>query len=44
MDTGAETIADARELARVRRQAWGVHVKAAATAAEFTILAFLIPG
>jgi hypothetical protein len=41
MDTGAEQIADAEELAQVRRQARTVYVKALATAALLTVLALL---
>lgn len=44
MDTGPEAIADAAELAQVRRQARRVHVKSLVLAAALVGLALLIPG
>jgi hypothetical protein len=43
MDTGPERIADLGELAQVRRQARGVHVKAALAAVVLTALSLLLP-
>lgn len=42
MDTGAEVIADAAELAQVRRQARFVHVKALVLAAALEALVLAI--
>jgi len=42
MDTGAESIIDPVELARVRRQARAVHVKSLLVAAAITALVFVI--
>lgn len=42
MDKGAETISDAEELKRVRRQASAVYVKSAITAAILTAIAIVL--
>lgn len=43
MDSGSESIQDAKELARVRQQAMKVHAQALATAAVLTVITMLIP-
>lgn len=43
MDAGPERIADPDELARVRRQARGVHGKAVLAAVVLTALSLLLP-
>lgn len=43
LDTGPEAIADAAELAQVRRQARKVHVKSILVAAALAALALMIP-
>lgn len=42
MDAGPQSISDAAELARVRRQARAVYLKSFVAAALFTALAFVI--
>jgi hypothetical protein len=42
MDKGPETISDAEELRRVRRQASGVYVKSVITAVILTAIALLL--
>lgn len=42
LDAGAERITDAAELARVRREAWRVWLRALATALGLTILALSV--
>ena len=43
MDTGREAIADASEIAQVRRQARKVHVKSLVLAAALVALILMIP-
>ena len=43
LDDGAERIADAAELARVRAEAWRVWLRAAVATLALTALAFLVP-
>jgi hypothetical protein len=43
MDRGSEAIEDAGELAKVRRQARAVHIKALVAAAALTALAVALP-
>lgn len=43
MDSGPEAIADAAELAQVRRQARRVHLKSLVLAAALVTLALLVP-
>ena len=42
MDSGAETISDAEELQRVRRQASAVYVKSVVAAAILTAIAIVL--